>query len=189
MMKTGIVLGFVAVALLSQDQRADAQDMGMPTDKVALRYRIERLDKDTWKAEKAGRKFKKNETIRFRFMSNTAGSLYVLNSSEDAFSLHPIFAEGTGTRLRAQLGLGTHIDANQVGVFPSPDKGGGMRFTGAKGKEKFLFVYVPDEMESTRAMMAIVPGAEGWHFDDDRTYMVTGELAKMLFSYFELKSK
>ncbi len=64
-----------------------------------------------------------------------------------------------------------------------------MRFTGVKGHEKFLFVYVPDEMESGRAMMAIVAGAEGWHFDDDRTYMVTGEPARMLFSYFELRSK
>ena len=130
--------------------RAEAQDMGMPKDKLALRYRIEYLDKSDWKPVKKNKKFKKNNTIRFRFMSNITGTLYVLNSSAEGVSLQPIFAEGSGEGLRKHLGLGTHIEASTVGIFPDPDKGGGLRFTGIKGMEKFLFVYVPDELEGTR---------------------------------------
>lgn len=165
-----------------------AQTMGMPEDKVALRYRIEYQDKDKWKPVKDSKKFKKNHTIRFRFMSNTAGTLYVLNNSEENASLLPIFAEGSGAGLRKHLGLGTQIEANQVGIFPRQDKGGGLRFTGVKGKERFLFIFVPDEM-GTRAVMAIVPGAENWNFDSKSTNMATGEPSKILFHYFELKSK
>ena len=64
-----------------------------------------------------------------------------------------------------------------------------MRFTGAKGMERFLYIYVPDDLGGTRAMMAIVPGAENWNFEAKSTYMVTGDLGEILFSYFELKSK
>ena len=180
----------VAVGLLlAQISALYAQDTGMPEDKVALRYRIEFMDKDNWKPIKDTKKFKRNQTIRFRFMGNTAGILYVLNSSEENASLNPIFAEGKGRGLRKYLGLGTHIDANQVGIFPDPEKGGGLRFTGVKGMERFLFVFVPDEMEGTRAMMAIVPGAENWNFEAKTTYMATGEPGTILFHYFELKSK
>ncbi len=166
-----------------------AQDTGMPQDKVALRYRIERLDKDKWKPIEEKKTFKRNQTVRFRFMGNISGTLYVLNSSGDKASLHPVFAEGEGNDLRRHLGMGTHIEANQVGLFPRPDKGGGLRFTGVKGKERFLFIYIPDVLDKQRAMMAIVPGAEGWDFDAKTTYMVTGEVGKILFHYFELKSK
>ena len=162
----------------------------MPADKVALRYRIELMDKGDWKPVKEGKKFKKNKTIRFRFMSNTAGTLYVLNSSDEDSSLHPIFgAEQKGEGILSHFGLGTHIAANRVGVFPDPSKGGGLRFTGAKGKERFLYIFVPDELDATRDMMAIVPGAEDWDFDAKTTYMVTGKPSHILFSYFELKSK
>jgi len=190
MNKRTVEVAVLALGLaLLRISMVQAQTTGMPEDKIALRYRIEYLDKNEWKPVKETKKFKKDHTVRFRFMSNTAGTLYVLNSSDENASLQPIFVEGTGRGLRKHLGLGTHIEANQVGIFPSPDKGGGLRFTGVKGKERFLFAYIPDEMERTRAMMAIVPGAEGWHFDAKTTYMATGDPGNFLFHYFELKSK
>ena len=188
---TGSVLAalIAASAIWLCPSEIHAQDTGMPEDKVALRYRIEFMDKGEWKPVKENKKFKKNQTIRFRYMSNTAGTLYVLNSSDEDFSLHPIFAEGQGKGLRRHLGLGTHIAANKVGISPDPSKGGGLRFTGAKGKERFLYIFVPDELDESRDMMAIVPGAEDWNFDAKTTYMMTGKPANILFSYFELKSK
>jgi hypothetical protein len=169
-------------------QASLAQDTGLPQDKVALRYRIEYLDKDKWKPVEDSKKFKKNNTIRFRFMSNVAGALYVLNTSEERTSLQPVFAQGQGGDLRRSLGMGAHIEANHVGVFPTPEKGGGLRFTGVKGEERFLFVYVPDDLGG-RDVMATPAGAEGWHFEDKSTYMVTGDWGHMLFHYFELRSK
>ena len=187
--KLAVAASVALGVLVAQVPTLEAQDTGMPADKVALRYRIEFMDKGDWEPVKDTKKFKRNQTIRFRFMGNTAGTLYVLNSSEENASLNPIFAEGKGRGLRKYLGLGTHIDANQVGIFPDPEKGGGLRFTGVKGKERFLFVFVPDEMEGTRAMMAIVPGAENWNFEAKTTYMAIGEPGTILFHYFELKSK
>jgi len=186
--KPGFVVFLVLYLMLGQHYATKAQNTGMPQDKVALRYRIEYMDKGDWKPVKDTKKFKKNQTIRFRFMGNTTGTLYVLNSSAETASLQPIFSEGKGGDLRRHLGLGTHIEANQVGIFPDPEKGGGLRFTGVKGQERFLFVFVPDDL-SARAMMAIVPGAENWNFEAKTTYMATGDPGNILFHYFELKSK
>ena len=48
-------------ALVLVDTTA-AQDTGMPRDQIALRYRIERMEKqDRWKVEKASKKFKKRQ--------------------------------------------------------------------------------------------------------------------------------
>ncbi len=169
---------------------ASAQNTGLPADRMALRYRIEFLDKDQWKPVEKHKKFKRDHTIRIRFMSNEAGSLYVLNNSDEAASLHPIFPEGTGEGLRPYLGMGAHIEANRVGVFPDPQRGGGgLRFTGVEGKERFLFVFVPEELGGRREVMGIPAGAENWDFDAKTTYMATGELGCILFYYFELKSK
>jgi len=181
------LLTVTVVALLAS--ATHSQDTGMPTDRVALRYRIEFMHDGDWEPVKESKKFKRNQTIRFRFMSNTAGTLYVLNCSGEDVSLHPIFAAEGGRDLRRHFGLGTHVDANQVGIFPAPAQGGGMRFTGVKGVERFLYIFVPDELEGKRAMMAIVPGAENWNFEAKSTYMITGDPGKILFSYFELRSK
>ena len=191
MMKNALVIYGVLALVLSG--AVDGQNLGLPDDKVALRYRLEFMDKENWKPVKDNKKFKKNHTIRFRFMSNSAGTLYVMNTSLEDLSLQPIFTEGSGEGLRKHLGLGTHIEANKVGIFPDPSKGGGLRFTGLKGqdskKERFLFIYVPDNLEGTRGIMAIPPGAENWHFDDKATHVVTGDPGHILLHYFELKSK
>jgi len=167
---------------------AEAQEMGIPADLMGLRFRVERLDDGVWKPVDIGKTFKKDNTIRFRFMANTAGTLYVLNTSHENGSPEPVF-EGSGAGLRRYLGLGTHIDANQVGLFPDPAHGGGMRFTGTKGRERFLFAFVPDELDATRSMMAIVPGAEGWDFEHKTSHLVLAKPGQLLFHYFEMKSK
>lgn len=159
------------------------------TDRIILLYRIELMDKNRWKPVKDTKTFKRNQTIRFRFMCNTAGTLYVLNNSYRLASLEPVFSEGSGEGLQKYLGLGTYIDANQVGVFPDPYAGGGLRFTGTKGYERFLFIFVPDELEQTRAMAAIVAGAENWQFEAKTTNKAYGTPGKIVFHYFELKSK
>lgn len=166
-----------------------SQDTGLPVNKVALRYRSEIMDKDRWKPVEDTKKFKKDQTIRIRFMSNVAGILYVLNTSEEDASLQPVFPQSGGEGLRQYLGPGTHIEANHVGVFPDPAAGGGLRFTGVIGKERFLFVYIPDQLDQGRTMMAIPLGAENWDFDAKTTYMTTGDPGHILFHYFELKSK
>jgi hypothetical protein len=182
------LLNVIAVAALVAS--AYAQDTGMPPGKVALRYRIEFLDRDKWKPVEDTRKFKKDQTIRFRFMSNRAGALYVLNSSDDFASLDAVFPQGTGEGLRRSLGMGSHIEANRVGLFPDPGQaGGGLRFTGVKGVERFLFAFVPDDVDTKREMMAITAGAEDWQFDARTTYMAVGEPGRILFHYFELRSK
>ena len=181
------LLAVAVVVLLSSS--GDSQDTGMPTDRVALRYRIEFMDDGDWEPVKENKKFRRNQTIRFRFMGNTSGTLHVLNGSEEDESLHPVFAAQGGRDLRRHFGLGTHVDANQVGIFPAPAQGGGMRFTGVKGVERFLFMFVPDELQESRAMMAIVPGAENWNFEAQSTYMVTGDPGEVLFHYFELRSR
>ena len=124
MMKNALVIYGVLALVLSG--AVDGQNLGLPDDKVALRYRIEFMDKENWKPVKDNKKFKKNHTIRFRFMSNSAGTLYVMNTSLEDLSLQPIFTEGSGEGLRKHLGLGTHIEANKVGIFPDPSKGGGL---------------------------------------------------------------
>ena len=178
-----VLLTFVLVLALMP--KVYAQDV----ERVIMRYRIERMDKNQWKPIKATKTFKKKQTIRFRFMVNCAGTLYVLNNSNKAASLEPVFTEGSGEGLQKFLGLGTFIDANQVGVFPDPYSGGGLRFSGVKGFERFLFVFVPDEMEYTRAMAAIAAGAENWQFDAKTTNKAYGNPGKIMFHYFQLKSK
>jgi hypothetical protein len=181
-------LCLIAVVLLFQ--AAQAQDTGMPAGKVAVRYRTEFLDKDKWKPVEDNKKFKRDHTIRFRFMSNQAGTLYVLNTSDENASLDPIFPQGSGEGLRRYLGTGSHIEANRVGLFPDPQQGGGgLRFTGVKGIERFLFVYVPDELDARRDVMGIPAGAEDWKFDDKTTCMAMGDPGRILFHYFELRSK
>lgn len=155
---------------------------------VTLRYRIEQLDDNEWEAVKEDRTFKGKQEIRFRFLCNVAGTLYVLNGTEDA-NLAPIFA-GTGTPgLRGHLGLGSHIEAGRVNLWPRPHEGSAIRFTGHKGRERFLFVFVPDDLNASRDMLAIVPGAEGWDFEAKTTYTATAKPGEILFHYFELKSK
>lgn len=189
--RTVVLTGIVWLGMMSlYPSVATAQNTGLPADKIALRYRIEFLDKDQWKPVEKNKKFKRNHTIRIRFMSNEAGNLYVLNNSDEAVSLHPIFPQGAGEGLRPYLGMGTHIEANRAGVFPDPQQGGGgLRFTGVEGKERFLFVFVPDDLGGRREVMGIPAGAENWDFDAKTTYMATGELGYILFHYFELKSK
>ena len=136
-----------------------------------------------------GKKFRKDHTIRFRFLANIAGSLYVLNSSAVMGSPEPIF-EGEESGLRGRLGLRTHVGANQVGIYPDPAKGGGLRFTGSGGRdERFLLAFVPDELDATRAMAAIAVGAEGWIFGDEETHTVLGTPGHILFHPFQLRSR
>lgn len=171
-------------------QKVEAQNSGLPQDKVALRYRIEFLDGKQWKPVEDTKKFKKNHTIRFRFMSNQAGTFYVLNASDEFASLHPVFSQGTGKDMVRYLGLGSHVEANHVGVYPDPQQGEvGLRFTGVEGMERFLFVYVPDNLEGSRSVMGIPAGAENWEYDHKTTYLATGDLGQILFHYFELKSR
>jgi hypothetical protein len=184
-----VLLFFLPCVVLLSGFPAQAQDAGLPKDKVALRYRIEILDGEKWKPVEGTKKFKMKQTIRFRFMSNVAGTLYVLNNSDEMASLEPVFSKGTGEGLRRFLGPGTHIEADHVGVFPDPTTGGGLRFTGIKGMERFLFVFIPDDVEGRREMMAIPTGAETWDFEAKTTYMTTGPPGQLLFHFFELKSK
>lgn len=175
-------------AIVAFCQTSQAQQLNLPAGKVALRYRIEFLDGKEWKPVKADKGFKKNHTIRIRFTSDQTGTLYVLNTSGAEESLHPIFAQGEGQSLERRLGMGTRIGANRVGVFPDPQQGGGgLRFTGVEGRERFLLVYIPDEGQ--REMVAIPAGAEGWDFGHRTTYKVVGDRGTLLFHYFELKSK
>lgn len=188
-MKTIGYAVFVAI-IWSLGALAEAQLNDMPADKVALRYRIERMDKKgKWKPIEAKKTFKRNQNIRFRFMSNESGALYLLNSGSADKSPVPIFDEGSGSGLRRSLGLGTYIRANKVGLWPPQAQGSAVRFTGMKGKERFLFVYVPEQASGGREVIGIAPGAEHWNFDDKYTHMVTGEEGKILFHFFELKSK
>lgn len=171
-------------------QGAEAQENGLPADKLALRYRIERLDGKVWKPVEDTRKFKKNHTIRFRFLSNQAGTLYVLNASDEFASLHPVFPQGAGADLLSHLGTGTHIGANRVGLFPDPQQGeAGLRFTGVEGMERFLFTFVPDALAETRSVMGIPAGAEQWEYDHKTSYLAIGDQDQILFHYFELKSR
>lgn len=162
----------------------------MPGDQVALRYRVEQRDKDTgeWEPVKAGKSFKKNQQIRFRFMSNVSGTLHVLNGSEGA-NLKPIFDDASGAGRWQFLGLGTRIDAHRVGLWPRPDQGSAIRFTGYSGKEQFLIVYVPDTLGGSREVMAVPPGAEDWDFEANTTFMITADPQDPLFHYFTMKSK
>jgi hypothetical protein len=171
-------------------QKGEAQEYGFPADKLALRYRIEFLDGKEWKPVEDTRKFKKNHTIRFRFMSNQAGTLHVLNASGEFASLHPVFARAEGKDLQRHLGAGTHIGANRVGLFPDPQQGEtGLRFTGVEGMERFLFVFVPDALDQSRAVIGIPAGAEQWEYDHKTSYLASGDQGQALFHYFELKSR
>lgn len=180
---------FSLTLILTYIPRVQAQETGVAAAKMMFLYRIELMAKNRWKPVKETKNFKKNQTIRFRFLSNVAGTLYVLNNSSEKASLKPVFIKGMGADLRRFFGMGTYIDAGEVGVFPDPNEGGGLRFRGKTGKERFLFIFVPKEIEYARAMMAIPAGAENWKFDAKSTYRVTGEQDKILFHFFELKSK
>jgi hypothetical protein len=157
---------------------------------IVLRYRIELLDKGEWKPVKSNKTFKKGQEIRLRCLPNAAGSLYLLNASAPWVSPEPIFKEGTGVGLKRYLGLATPVESNHVGLVPNPAEGGSLRFSGVKGYERFLLVFVADHLsEGTRAMQAIPIGAEGWDFEDKTSYTVRGNADYMFFHYFELKSK
>ena len=180
----------LACLLLIEIQSVLAQNTGLPEDRLALRYRIEKMDKKgRWKPEKATRTFKKKENVRFRFMANVSGTLYVLNSSDPQQSLRPVFDDAHGIGFARHLGLGTHIKANRVGLWPRQDEGSAIRFTGHKGRERFLFAFVPDQMDATRAVIGVPQGAEDWDFEDKRTYVATGRFGQILFHVVELKSK
>jgi len=56
------MLYLIAIAMFLQT--AQAQNTGLPSDKVALRYRIEFLDKEQWKPVEDDKKFKKNHRER-----------------------------------------------------------------------------------------------------------------------------
>ena len=159
-------------------------------ESLVLRYRIELLEKGEWKPVKSNKTFKKGQEIRLRCLPNAAGSLYLLNASAPWTSPEPIFKEGTGVGLKRYLGLATPVGGNEVGLVPNPDTGGSLRFSGVKGYERFLLVFVPDHLvEGTRAMQAIPTGAEGWDFEAKTSYTVKGSPDFLLFHYFELKSK
>lgn len=180
---------FALVVVWAYCFSSDAHAQSQPSEAIELRYRIELMDKDKWKPVKDNKKFKKNHTIRFRFTSNVAGALYVLNSGEATVSPQPIFTDGRVGNLRRSLGAGAFIAANRVGIFPDADWGGGLRFVGLKGKERFLLVFVPNALDEQRAVLPIAPGAEDWHFDAKTSYAATGTPGHMLFHYLELKSK
>lgn len=181
---------FALLGLVLLLRGAEAQNYGFPADKTTLRYRIELLDGKEWRPIRDTKKFKRNHTIRFRFMSNQAGTLHVLNTSGEYSSLHPVFPLGTGRDLVGHLGVGTQIGANRVGLFPDPHHGeAGLRFTGVDGLERFLFVFVPDAPSDTRSVMGIPAGAEQWDYEDKATHLVTGEPGQALFHFFELKSR
>ena len=184
--RKGLLTVFVLVLLLPLTGRAvAAEDEG-----IVLRYRIELLEKGEWKPVKSNKTFKKGQEIRLRCLPNTAGSLYLLNASAPWTSPEPIFKEGTGVGLKRYLGLATPVEGNAVGLVPNPDTGGSLRFSGVKGYERFLLVFVPDHLvEGTRAMQAIPTGAEGWDFEAKTSYTVRGNPDFLLFHYFELKSK
>ena len=161
----------------------------LPKDKVAIRYRIEQRSNDgEWKPVRAGKSFKRNDQIRLRFMSNVAGQLYVLNGTEGA-NLKPVFNGGSGADIRRMLGLGAAIRAHKVGIWPRQDEGSAMRFSGYKGLERFLLIYIPDASASTREMLAIPPGAEDWKYEASTTYTIEGEPGQILFHDFDLQSK
>lgn len=191
-MKASISIVVVSslLCLLSGCAAAKVRNTSMPADQMGLRYRIELIEegKGSWEAIDRNRKIKRTEDVRFRFMSNMAGTLYVLNSSSPNASLQPVFGEGRGKGLRSYLGLGTHVGASEVGIFPDPSKGGGMRFTGGQGMEGFLMVFVPDHL-GERGVMAVPAGAEGWNFEAKTTYMAIGKSNLILFHYLEMKSK
>ena len=46
----------------------------MPNDQIAVRYRVEQRDTQSgvWEPVREGKSFKKNQQIRFRFMSNVS---------------------------------------------------------------------------------------------------------------------
>ena len=185
-MKTILLLSALAVLL----QTAHAEQPNPPDGKAVLLYRIEFLDGKEWKPVKVDKKFKKKHTIRIRFTSNEAGSLYVLNTSGKEESLHPVFPGGEGQGLEQRLGMGTRIAENRVGLFPDPQQGGGgLRFTGVEGRERFLLAFIPDEPGGQREMLAIPAGAEDWDYGHKTTYRVAGDRGSVLFQYFELKSK
>ena len=184
------ILLFAAWLVSMRMDIAQAQQPALPAGKAVLLYRIELLDGKEWKPVKIDKKFKKNHTIRIRFTSNEAGSLYVLNTSGKEESLHPVFPRGEGEGLERHLGMGTRIRENRVGMFPDPQQGGGgLRFTGAEGRERFLLVFVPDEPGGQREMLGIPAGAEGWDYTHKTTQRVIGDRGSGLFQYFDLQSK
>lgn len=156
---------------------------------LALRYRIEMLDDYAWRPVREDRAFRRGETIRFRFIGNAAGTLYLLNASQERGPYQPVFPGAGEADLPGYLGAGTRIAANQVGLLPDPSVGGGMRFGADHGRERFLFVFVPDGPRPTRALAAIPAGAEDWDFDDSTTYTVAAPAGGMLVSHFELESR
>lgn len=180
---------FSLTLILTYIPRLQAQETGVTAENMLFLYRIELMAKNRWKPVKETKNFKKNQTIRFRFLSNVAGTLYVLNNSSPKASLKPVFTKGAGVDLRRYFGMGTYIDAGEVGVWPDPSEGGGLRFRGKTGMERFLFIFVPKELEYARAMMAVPAGAENWKFDAKSTYRIAGAQDKILFHFFELKSK
>lgn len=185
-----MVANTVLLALVALLSTAAADEYGFPDDRLALRYRIELADGNEWKAVESTRKFRRNHTIRIRFSSNEAGTLYVLNASAPNASLHPVFPPANREEGPAYLGSGAPIAANRVGFFPDPHQGeSGMRFTGAEGVERFLLVYIPNEHTGERSVLAVASGAEQWHFDNETSHLVTGEPRQALFHYFELKSR
>lgn len=178
---------YIAICLLLGVGAAVAED-----DQILLRYRVELLDKGKWKPVETKKTFKKGQEVRIRCLSNTAGSVYLLNTSKPYRSPVPVFKQGTGVGLKRFLGLGTPIGANQVGLVPNPEGGGSLRFSGVKGYERFLMVFVPDHLgaaDGAREMMAIPAGAEGWDFEAKSSYAVEGPADYLLFHYFELRSK
>jgi hypothetical protein len=181
-------LAIAAGSLFAAQAPSDAQAPKASEGQTALTFRVERYDDNRWKPEKIDRTFK-DDTIRFRFLANVAGTLYVLNTGQEIGSPEPIYA-GEGAGLRRHLGLGTHIGANQIGFYPDPTKGGGLRFTRSENRrERFLFAFVPDDLSRTRALAAIAVGAEGWDFEEDETQTVLARPGNILFHYFELKSR
>ncbi|MFQ5722738.1 MAG: hypothetical protein ACE5GI_09635 [Candidatus Aminicenantales bacterium] len=184
-----IAAAFSLIIILSNAPFLHPQERGEPTEKAVLYYRIEMMKKHRWVPVKDTKKFKTDDTIRFRFTCNQEGALYVLSASHDKMSLEPVFSEGTGSGMEKHLGLATYIEAGKVGIFPDPDEGGGLRFTGNTLKERFLFIFVPYGLDFARGMAALAAGAEDWNFDDKNTTKVVGNKGEILFHYFELERK
>ena len=189
MTRSSLSTAFIGLAFIATGCAPSIILTPLPEDKLAIRYRIEqRRGNGEWKPVKAGKSFKRNDQIRLRFMSNVAGELYVLNGTEGA-NLKPVFNGGSGGDIRRMLGLGTSIHAHKVGIWPRQDQGSAMRFTGYKGLERFLLIYIPDTRAATREMLAIPPGAEDWKYESSTTYTIEAEPGQILFHDFDLKSK
>ena len=112
-------LGLLFVAALAAQQRVEVT--------------LERREIGTWKSTDPGHVFANGDQIRFRFKSNFAGFLYVVNegTSGDTTTLFP--SADTGTDNRVEAGREYLIPGNQ----------GAFRLTGPVGYDNVYWIVSP----------------------------------------------